>query len=180
VPGLWAWSRRFRDADKAAFHQLRFLLGPYLLQRVALDGNTQGPDQGSQERRVAQMSALGAGNRAATCVISLRLSSAVDTLLRRSAASSGRSLPDGLDWLLRHSFGNCQLLRHLADCPDVWDSKLDARIPTSTFAQLKSATGQLGVSASVYVRKLLYHFYVTKQLKYVGADGHYTLAGRHD
>jgi hypothetical protein len=115
-----------------------------------------------------------------TRVISLRLSSAVDTALRRSAADAGRSLPDVLDSLLRYSFGNCQLLRQLADCPDVWDAKLDARIPITTLEQLRSAAGQLGVSISVYVRKLLYHFYVTKRLQYVRSDGHYTLAGRHE
>lgn len=114
-------------------------------------------------------------NTMATHVISLRLPSAVDTALRRSAADAGRSVSNGLDLLLRHSFGNCHLLRQLADSPDLWDAKLDARIPSSTFEQLKSAAGQLEVSASVYVRKLLYHFYVTKRLKYVGSDGHYTL-----
>jgi len=120
------------------------------------------------------------GNAKATRVISLRLSSAVNTALVRSAADAGRSAASGLDWLLRNSFGNCQLLRQLPDCPDVWDAKLDARIQTVTFEQLKFATEQLGVPISVYVRKLLYHFYVTKRLKYVRADGHYTLAGHHD
>jgi hypothetical protein len=119
-------------------------------------------------------------NATATRVISLRLPPAVDRALLRSAADSGRSASSGLDWLLLNSFGNCQLLRQLPDCPDVWDAKRDARIQTSTFEQLKFATEQLGVSISVYVRKLLYHFYVTKRLKYVREDGHYTLAGHHD
>jgi hypothetical protein len=180
VPGLQAWGHRFRNTDQATVHQLRLLLGADFLQRFALDGDTQGPDQGSQERRVAQVSALGGGNTMPTRVISLRLPAAVEVLLARSAAIAGGSVPDGLDWLLRNSFGNCQLLRQLADSSDVWDSKLDARIPTNTFEQLKSATGQLGISVSVYVRKLLYHFYVTKRLRYVQSDGHYTLAGRHD
>ncbi len=128
------------------------------------------------------MSTLGleGRNTMATHVISLRLPSAVDTALPRSAADAGRSVPDGLDWLLRYSFGNCQLLRQFADCPDVWNAKLDARIPITTLEQLKSAARQLGVSISVYVRKLLYHFYVTKRLKYVDSHGHYTLPGRHE
>ncbi len=113
-------------------------------------------------------------------VISLRLPSVAKAALARSAAHAGGSVPEGLDWLLRNSFGNCQILRQLPDCPDVWDSKLDARIPTSTFQVLKSAAAQLGTSVSVYVRKLLYHFYVTKRLTYVRSNGHYTLAGRHD
>lgn len=119
-------------------------------------------------------------NTMATHVISLRLPTAVATMLRRSSADSGRSLPNGLDWMLRNSFDGCQILRQLADCPDVWDSKLDARIPTSTFSQLKLEARRLGVSSSAYIRRLLYHFYITKRLKYVGSDGHYTLAGCHD
>jgi hypothetical protein len=115
-----------------------------------------------------------------TRVISLRLPSAVDNGRLRSAADAGRTASSALEWLLLHSFWNCQLLQHLDDCPDVWDAKLDARIRISTFNQLKSATEQLRIPISVYVRKLLYHFYVTKRLWYVQADGHYTLAGRHD
>ncbi len=113
-------------------------------------------------------------------VISLRLPSVVKAALARSAANAGGSVPEGLDWLLRNSFGNCQILRPLPDCPDAWDSKLDARIPTGTFEQLKLTAGELHTSVSVYVRKLLYHFYVSKRLTYVQSDGHYTLAGRHD
>ena len=119
-------------------------------------------------------------NRAATRVISLRLPSAVDVALVRAATDANRSASSGLDWLLRNSFGNCHLLSQLQDCPDVWDAKLDARIPTSTFEQLKFASEWLGVPISVYIRKLLYHFYVTQRLKYVRTDGHYTLAGNHD
>lgn len=116
----------------------------------------------------------------ATRVISLRLPSTVDAALVRSATDAGRSVSNGLDWLLLNSFGNCQLLRRLEDCPDVWDAKLDARIQASTFDQLKLATDQLDIPISVYVRKLLYHFYVTKRLKYVRTEGHSTLAGHHD
>ena len=104
----------------------------------------------------------------------------MDRALVRSSADAGGSASAGLDWLLRNSFGNCQLLRQLADCPDVLDAKRDARIQTSTFEQLKFATEQLGIPISVYFRKLLYHFYVTKRLKYVRTDSHYTLAGHHD
>lgn len=115
-----------------------------------------------------------------TRVISLRLPSVVDKALGRSAADAGRSRSGGLDWLLCHSFTNCQILRDLDDCPDAWDTKLDARIQAGTFEQLKSATEQLGIPVSGYIRKLLYHFYVTKRLKYAKVDGHYTLAGHHD
>jgi hypothetical protein len=115
-----------------------------------------------------------------THVISLRLPSAADVALARSAVAAGSSVPGALDWLLRNSFANCQLLMPLADSPDVWDAKLDVRVPARTFEQLRSATASLGIPVSVYIRKLLYHFYLTKRLRYVGSNGHYTLAGRHD
>jgi hypothetical protein len=113
-------------------------------------------------------------------VISLRLPKALDSALETSAGQAKLSVPGGLDWLLRNSFANCELLGKLADCPDLWDAKLDARIPVSTFGQLRSVCERLGIPVSVYVRKLLYHYYVTKRVKFVGSNGHYTLAYRHD
>ena len=178
---MWARGGRIRYTDQAAFHQLRLLLGSNLLQRFAVDGNSEVPDQGPKERGVAQMTEqVQQANTTATRVISLRLPSPLDTALIRSSADAGGSASAGLDWLLRNSFGNYHLLRQLDDCPGIWDAKRDARIHPRTFEQLKVATEQLGVPISVYVRTLLYHFYVTKRLKYVRADGHYTLAGHHD
>jgi hypothetical protein len=115
-----------------------------------------------------------------TSVISFRLPAVVDISLQRSAVEARRSTAGCLDLLLRHSFSNCQLLLDLADCPDVLDVKLDVRIPLATLEQLRSASKQLGTPVSVYIRKLLYHFLITKKLIYVQAEGHYTLAGRHD
>jgi hypothetical protein len=113
-------------------------------------------------------------------VISLRVPSAVLPHLTRSAANARLSVAGGLDCLLQHSFAGCQLLLQLADCPDIWDAKLDVRIPLATFEQLKSATASLRIPVSVYIRKLLYHLYISKRLAYVPVNGHYTLAGRHD
>jgi hypothetical protein len=115
-----------------------------------------------------------------THVISLRLPSAVDATLERSATDAGMSLSGGVDWLLRNSFGNCELLSRLDDCPDTLDGKLDVRVPPATFEQLRLISERMGIPVSVYTRKLLYHFFVTKKLKYVQQDGHYTLAGGHD
>lgn len=115
-----------------------------------------------------------------THVISLRLPSAIDAALERSAADAGMSLSGGVDWLLRNSFGNCQILSRLDDCPSALDGKLDVRVPPATFEQLRLASERMGIPISVYTRKLLYHFFVTKKLKYVKHDSHYTLAGGHD
>jgi hypothetical protein len=111
-----------------------------------------------------------------TCVISLRLPSAVNAALQRSATRADMSVPDCLNWLLRHSFESGQLVGQLADCPEILDAKLDVRIPLGTSEQLKSLAGRLGLPASVYIRKLLYHFYITKSLKYERANGHYALS----
>lgn len=111
-------------------------------------------------------------------VISVRLSASMDTALRASARNSHLSVPAALDWLLRNSFGNFELLRTLADSSECSNSKLDARIPFQTFEQLELTCRQLGISLSVYIRKLLYHFYITKRVQYLKSDGHYTLAER--
>jgi len=113
-------------------------------------------------------------------VISLRLPKALIVALEKSAAQAKLSRSGGLDLLLRCSVGNGELLVRLKDSPDLWDAKLDARIPNSTFDNLRSACERLGIPVSVYIRKLLYHFYETKTLRIVGSDGHYTLAYRHD
>jgi hypothetical protein len=113
-----------------------------------------------------------------TRVISLRLPSAANLALERFSARAGLSVANGLDCLLQNSFGNCQLLVSLADCSDQLDEKLDIRLPQQTVEQLKSVTCQIGIPVSVYIRKLLYHFYVTKRLCYLPLNGHYTLAGR--
>jgi hypothetical protein len=115
-----------------------------------------------------------------THVISFRLPSAVDAALERSATAARISVSSGVEWLLRNSFGNCQLLLPLGDSPDALDAKLDVRILPATFEQLKSTSGRTGTPVSVYMRKLLYHFFITKKLRYVKQEGHYTLAGGHD
>jgi hypothetical protein len=113
-------------------------------------------------------------------VVSLRLPSAIVTSLEQTASHNRVSVAGALGWLLRNSLGNFELLRGLQDCSEHCGAKLDARIPLTTFDPLTAAATQLRISISVYIRKLLYHFYVTKQLRYVQSNGHYTLAYRHD
>jgi hypothetical protein len=115
-----------------------------------------------------------------TRVVSLRLPSAAYGALQRAAAHAGLSVSGGLDVLLCNSFDNGQLLFALPDCPEALDIKLDVRVPPATYERLKTVTGRSFMPVSVYIRKLLYHVYVTKAVRYVEAVGHYTLAGRHD
>jgi hypothetical protein len=113
-------------------------------------------------------------------VVSLRLPKPLSGDLERSSARANLSKGTGLDLLLRYAIANRELLRKLNDCPDLWDTKLETRIPVSTFLQLKSACKHLGISLSGYIRTLLYHFYITKRLHFVESNGHYTLADRHE
>ena len=115
-----------------------------------------------------------------TRVVSLRLPAAMLEALARSAADAQLTVAGALEWLLRNSFGNSDLLRSLEDCPERPNVKLDARITGTTLNSLRVVTAPLRISTSVYIRTLLYHFYVTKRLKYVQSNGRYTLAGRHD
>jgi hypothetical protein len=115
-----------------------------------------------------------------TEIISVRFTASVDAELRASAARARLSASGALEWLLRNSIGNFELLRDLPDSTEPRPSKIDARIADHTLEQLRLASQSLGISISVYARRLLYHFYVTKRLLYVESDGHYTLAVRHD
>lgn len=115
-----------------------------------------------------------------TRVISIRLPHSLVTALQQSVAKANVSVAQGVDWLVQNSVANSWMLRGLEDCSEWCTEKLDARVPITTFAQLRTAAAPLGISVSVYIRKLLYHFYVTKQLKYEQSNGRYTLAYRHD
>jgi hypothetical protein len=115
-----------------------------------------------------------------TRVVSFRLPPVLMESLARSAADAQLSATGALEWLLRNSFEHSEMLGGMEDCRDRPDAKLDARISATTVDSLRAAATQLKVSPSVYIRRLLYHFYVTKQLKYVQSNGHYTLAYRHD
>jgi hypothetical protein len=113
-------------------------------------------------------------------VVSLRLPKSLNADLERSSARAELSKGSGLELLLRHAVTTRELLLKLNDSPDLWDTKLDARISIPTFLQLKSDCEQLGIPVSVYIRKVLYHFYVTKRLHFMESKGRYTLAYRHE
>ncbi|HWX94052.1 MAG TPA: hypothetical protein VNY29_15600 [Terriglobales bacterium] len=115
-----------------------------------------------------------------TSVVSLRLPSTVVADLEAIASYNRVSVGVALDWFLGTSLANSEALRGLQDCQDHCNRKLDARIPITTLEPLRAATTNLGISIAVYIRKLLYHSFVTKKLRYVQSQGDYTLANRHD
>jgi hypothetical protein len=111
-----------------------------------------------------------------TCVVSLRLPSVVVADLEAIANYNRVSVAAVLDWFLCTSLSHSEVLRELQDCEEHCDRKLDARIPITTLEPLRAATTDLGLSITVYIRKLLYHSFVTKRLRYVQSQGRYTLA----
>jgi hypothetical protein len=115
-----------------------------------------------------------------TRVISVRIPRVAVTALEQSAARANVSVARAVDWLARNSFDNSELLRELGDCPEPCNVKVDARISVATIESLRGAAVRLGISMSVYIRQLVYHFYITKKVWYVESDGRYTLAFRHD
>src|SRR5262249_11201059 len=110
----------------------------------------------------------------------LRLPTVVHAALVGAATNARCTVADGLDALLCNSFCQCQVVARLRDCTESLDTKLDARLPIATVKRQRFTSEDLRTASSVYIRKLLYHFYITKNVKYVLIDGHYTLAGRHD
>lgn len=115
-----------------------------------------------------------------TGVVSLRLPSAVVADLETIANYNRVSVGVALDWFLETSLSHSEVLRGLQDCQEECDRKLDARIPLTTLGPLKTAATKLGISIAVYIRKLLYHSFITKRLRYLPSNGDYTLAGPHD
>jgi hypothetical protein len=145
---------------------------------VANRADPPGPPQQKEEAVIFEPQ--DEGKSVKTRIVSIRLPSAIVAAPEQTAAHNRVPTSGALGWLLRTSLGNFELLRGLQDCSEDCGAKLDARIPLTTFEPLRAATMQLGISTSVYIRKLLYHFYVTKRLKYIQSNGRYTLAYSHD
>jgi len=115
-----------------------------------------------------------------TQVISVRLPPSLAPAVAAGAENGQMPISEALDLLLPCSFDGSEIFLSLEDCPGLWTSKVDVRLPVPTVDSLKFVCHQLGIPLSVYVRKLLYHFYLSKKIWVVEKDGHYKLAGGHD
>jgi len=115
-----------------------------------------------------------------TNVISVRVSTPVRAALLAHAEQLRRSPADILRALISYSFERVDSLAALADCPDSLDDKFDARIPLELAEKWRSACQAHHLRPSRVVRKLLFHFYVTKKVKVIEEKGHYNLAISHD
>ena len=111
-----------------------------------------------------------------TQVVSVRMPASLAGTARSEAERSEMSLSEFLDLLLRCSFDGGDGIRSLEDIPGAWDSKLDVRLSTGTVESLKSLCMTLRLPPGVYIRKLLYHFCITKRVWVVGEANHYKLA----
>ena len=115
-----------------------------------------------------------------TKTVSVRIPASLAAAARADAENAEMSFSELLNLLLECSFDGSEILCALEDFPGLLDFKLDVRITYQTVNSLKSVCQRLGLPLGVYVRKLLYHFYVTKKVSVVGKVGHYKLAGDRD
>jgi hypothetical protein len=145
----------FVTRTKAAIHQLRLLLSPHLLQRLAFDGTTEGSDQGSEERRVPQMSGAG--------LVSVRLPRSLIAALEAHAAQVGMDV-HGTARQLVSSLGGLSdaELASLPDPPKESDNpRLSLYVGWSNIEALTAASHRTQLSTSSIVRRLVYRRLVT-------------------
>ena len=95
-----------------------------------------------------------------------------------SRAGLGRS--EAVELLLNHCGPGAGIMLRLGDTAEMLDSKLGVRLPSDCLATLEAVCTEKKVPISVYIRKLIYHFLVTKKVWFLKEEGHYTLAIRHD
>ncbi len=111
-----------------------------------------------------------------TRVVSIRLAKTLDETARASADRAGIAFADALDFLLRCSFHADPGLDGLEDASDQLNSRIHIRLPEQTLERLKVECARLGIQTSVYVRLLLYHFYITGKAWLVKEGDYYKLA----
>jgi len=81
--------------------------------------------------------------------------------------------------ILEHSLGAQYSSSALRDSNEFLDAKLDIRLPDDLVAKLRMEAKRIGVSVSVYIRRILYAYYA-KRLVFVESEGRYTLEENHD
>jgi len=81
--------------------------------------------------------------------------------------------------ILEHALCGRYNFSGLPDAQEFLDAKLDIRLPDGLNLKLRTETERLGISRSVYIRKIL-HAYYTKRLIFIEKDGRYTLEENYD
>jgi hypothetical protein len=107
------------------------------------------------------------------------MTSRLERAIRLHAARSGMVVSAIACLILEHALCGQYSFSALQDINEFLDAKFDIRLPHELIPKLRSESQRLGVSVSVYIRKILYSFY-TKRLVFVETDGLYTLEENHD
>jgi hypothetical protein len=114
-----------------------------------------------------------------TRVISIRLARGFEQAIRRNAARSRMTVSSISGLILEHSLGGQYSSSALRDGNEFLDAKLDIRLQRDLVSKLRTEAKRLGVSVSVYIRRILYAYYM-KRLVFIESDGRYTLEENHD
>jgi hypothetical protein len=114
-----------------------------------------------------------------TTVVSTRMPSTLERAVRFHADRSGMLVPVIVRLILEHALRGRYNFSGLPDAQELLGAKLDIRISDDLNLNLRAETERLGVSPSVYIRKILYAYY-TKRLIFIEKDGRYTLEENYD
>lgn len=111
-------------------------------------------------------------------LIWIRLPESVYTEFVGQATRANLAYSEAVEFLIRRSGPGMDIVVGLEDTPDPLSKKLGVRIAHGYVATLEALCRLNQLPVSVYIRKLLYHFLVTKKIWFVQKDDHYTLAFR--
>jgi hypothetical protein len=114
-----------------------------------------------------------------TGVVSIRVTSDLEQAIYCSAARSGMTVSAVAGFIMEHSLCGEYRFSALQDISEFLDAKLDIRLSNDLIAKLRAESERLGVSVSVYIRKILYAYH-TKRLVFTETAGRYTLGENHD
>jgi hypothetical protein len=114
-----------------------------------------------------------------TKVLSIRMPSALERVIRRNADQSRMAVADIVRLILMHAPDGQYSFAALSDVQQHLEAKLDIRLPDELVSKLRSESERLRVSVSVYSRVILYSYY-TKRLVLVEIGDRYTLAENHE
>lgn len=114
-----------------------------------------------------------------TGVVSIRVTSGLEQAIRRNAARSGMTVSAIAGLIMEHAVSGPCGSSALLDINEFLDAKLDIRLSNELIANLRAESTRLGVSVSVYIRRILYAYY-TKRLVFTETEGRYTLGENHD
>src|SRR5437016_3679732 len=109
-----------------------------------------------------------------TVVVSIRVPSALDRAVRTNAHRSRMMASKIVGLILEYSLCGHYNFSRLRDVQEFLGTKLDIRLEDALVSKLRVQADRLQVSVSVYVRTILYSYYL-KRLIFMEKEGDYTL-----